>query len=266
MKYKIIFSDLDDTLIDSRQNLGKATIKAIQKYTAMGGIFVICTGRMTVGAKVVCNELNLKNELISYQGSVITDLKTDKVISSNCVFYKDAIKVAKFCEKKKIYLQIYDGDYFYTQNATPFTKVYGQISNAEYVETQIPLSEFILKSKINPPKLLCYEEALRVPQVIKDLSRFSDKFLINTSKPELIEIIPKDINKGIACQMVAKMHNVSMDEVICVGDSDNDLKMLEVAGFPIVVENGTDNAKKIAKFIAPNCNKNPIATIIEKFC
>ena len=124
----------------------------------------------------------------------------------------------------------------------------------------------ILKSKINPPKLLCYEEALRVPQVIKDLSRFSDKFLINTSKPELIEIIPKDINKGIACQMVAKMHNVSMDEVICVGDSDNDLKMLEVAGFPIVVENGTDNAKKIAKFIAPNCNKNPIATIIEKFC
>ncbi|MCR4662103.1 MAG: Cof-type HAD-IIB family hydrolase [Clostridia bacterium] len=266
MKYKMIFCDLDDTLIDSNQVLGRKTINAVKKYQEVGGIFVICTGRMTVGAIPVCKKLNLKNELISYQGAVITDLKTNNVVFSTNIKNEDAIKIAKFAEKKKNYIQTYDGDYFYTQEATSFTKMYGELSMADYVETKIPLSEFLEKSNINPPKMLLMDNPEKIPQILKDFSKFEKKFLINTSKPFIIEIIPKDINKGLAVKKVAEIHNVELDDIICVGDSDNDLKMLEVSGLPIVVENGTENAKKIAKYIAPNCNENPIATIIEKFC
>ena len=80
MKYKMICSDLDDTMIGRKQQYGKGEKDAIKRYVEKGGKFVIVTGRMTSGALPVCRDLDLHGEVLTYQGAVATDIDTQKTL------------------------------------------------------------------------------------------------------------------------------------------------------------------------------------------
>ncbi|MBO4539692.1 MAG: HAD hydrolase family protein, partial [Clostridia bacterium] len=64
MKYKMICSDLDDTMITRDQKYGKGEKDAIKRYVDAGGKFVIVTGRMTSGVLPVCRDLDLHGEVL----------------------------------------------------------------------------------------------------------------------------------------------------------------------------------------------------------
>ena len=78
--------------------------------------------------------------------------------------------------------------------------------------------------------------------------------------------MPNNINKGTGVKYVADKLGIDMQDVICVGDSDNDLSMIKAAGLGVATANALDRVKIHADYIAPSCNDSPIADIIYKFC
>lgn len=138
MKYKLICSDLDDTLITDDGRLTDEVKRAVKRYTDAGGRFCIVTGRMTIGAIPVAKELKLNGDLIAYQGSVTYDLALERVTDEICISVADATEIGRFMEERNFYYQTYVGDVFITQKANDYTVLYGRISNAEYKETVIP--------------------------------------------------------------------------------------------------------------------------------
>ena len=94
---------------------------------------------------------------------------------------------------------------------------------------------------------------------------FGKNLLVNTSKKFIIEIVPKGINKGFAVEALGKRLNVAREEIIAIGDSMNDVPMLQYAGLGIVVGDGTEDAKKYADVIAPNCGDDAIKWVIENY-
>ena len=86
------------------------------------------------------------------------------------------------------------------------------------------------------------------------------------SKPFIIEIIPHGINKGLAVEFIAKRHGIKREEIICIGDSENDLTMIEYAGLGVCVASGSSVAKEKADVIAPSCNDDPIKWLIDTYC
>lgn len=266
MKYKLICSDLDDTLIAKDQSIGKNLKDSIKRYVDAGGRFCIVTGRMTAGAMPVAKELGLTGELITYQGAVISDIVSGEILYSVSISCDDAVEIGRYIESKNYYYQTYIGDKFYTADPNGFTELYGKLSHAEFEKTEGLLSDFLEKNKIAPPKLLVMSEEKNIPHILSDLkSKFGEKFLINTSKPFIIEIIPKEINKGKAVEFLAKKYGIKREEVICVGDSDNDLTMLEYAGLPVCVRGGSKNALAAAKVIAPDCDSDAVSWVIGKY-
>ena len=267
MKYKLICSDLDDTLINSKGNLCSGTKQAIKDYETKGGIFCIVTGRMTSGAVPLYRELGLKNELATFQGAVISSPITGEVLYKNAISCEKAVEIGRFIEDNGFYYQTYDGEKFYTATPNDFTRLYGRLSHADFVATEKKLSEFILGKKINPPKILLMEEPEKIPEIMKKLKvKFGKEFLINTSKPFIIEIIPHGINKGLAVDFIAKRHGIKKDEVICIGDSENDLTMIEYASVGACVSSGSPVAKEKADVIAPSCDDDPIKWLIDAYC
>ena len=79
VKYKLVCSDLDDTLIGKSGEVTEKTKEAVRAYVERGGMFRIVTGRMTVGALPICRDLGLHGELASYQGAIISDVDTGEV-------------------------------------------------------------------------------------------------------------------------------------------------------------------------------------------
>lgn len=266
MYYPLICTDLDDTLLSSKGEIPSVVRQAISRYVSAGGKFVIVTGRMTAGALPVARSLGLHGEIITYQGAVISDIDTEEVLFSETIPTDDAVEIGRYLESRGIYYQTYIGDKFYTAVANDFTRLYGKLSFAEFVETIRPLSEYLSENRISPPKMLIMEIPEKIPVIQKELiDRFGDRFLINTSKPFIVEIILRSVNKGFAVDRLAHRYGIERERVICVGDSENDLPMIDYAGIGAVVANASDSVKKHADYLTDSCDEGGIATIIDRF-
>lgn len=266
MKYKMICSDLDDTLLNSERDFSPELKESIHRYVDAGGKFLIATGRMTAGVLPVARRLELHGELVAFQGAQTVDIDTGNILDRICIDNESAVKIARYIESCGHYFHTYVEDYFVTQKAGAHTATYADICKAIYKETIIPLSEYIKNNLLTPPKILICEDENKIPAILKDMQRqFGDKFLVNTSKPWLVEIIPNSINKAVGIDRIARKYNITKDSIICIGDSCNDMEMIKYAGLSAVVANGSEEVKKFANIIAPSCDDNGVGWLIDNY-
>ena len=116
-------------------------------------------------------------------------------------------------------------------------------------------------------KLIALIEPDKAPQLIDEArQQFGDRVVMCRSNPVIVEFLPVGINKGSAVREVCKMHDWSLDEVIAVGDSENDISMIETAGLGIATANAFDVTKNKADFVSVSNDEDAIAQIIYKFC
>jgi len=266
LKYKLICSDLDDTLVTNDGAITEEVKTAVGRYVAAGGRFCIVTGRMTKGAKKIYKQLNLDTETATYQGAIISDLNTGEIFYSECLTTKDAAEVADYIEGRGFYCQTYSGDNFLMRKANEYSVLYGKICGADFYETGMSLGEYIRLNNLTPPKVLVLEEVSKIPAFERELKvKFGDRFRINTSKPYIIEIIPKTVSKARAAEFIARRHGIKKEEIICVGDSDNDLPMIDFAGMGAVVANASEKVKAHADIIIPSNEESGVAWLIANF-
>lgn len=262
----MIVADCDDTLLNSQGTYTQHFRDTLHKYISSGGKFVIATGRMTVSTLPYCHDLGLTGEVITYQGAVTADISTGKILDLTHITYKDAYELAKYIEQLGLYYHIYDGDDFYVKTSTKASKRYSKFIKVDYKELNYDLSKFIKDNKICPVKMMIITEEDNVMPLINHLEqKFKQRFLFNTSKKWMVEIIPITANKGIAVANLAKKYKIKQEEIICIGDSLNDLSMIEYAGLGVVMENGSNELKQIADIIAPSNDNDGVAYIINKY-
>lgn len=88
---------------------------------------------------------------------------------------------------------------------------------------------------------------------------------ITRSAENNFEIMPEGVNKGLALQELTQVMGITMDEVMAIGDSDNDSDMLRIAGMPVVMGNGDEAVKKLAKYVTDTNDNDGVAKAIYKF-
>lgn len=266
MKYKLIAADCDDTILNSSYTYSQRLKKAIQRYVDKGGKFVIATGRMTEGILDYCRDLGLHGEVITYQGAVTADIDSGKILDMNTISYEEAAKVAAYLENKGVYFHLYLGDVFIVDKATERTIGYAEFCKVTYREVHEKLSDFITHNEICPLKLMAFVDPEDTFPLIHELSEhFSHYFIINSSKNFMVEIVPNTVSKGFAVEKLAKKYNIKRQEVICIGDSGNDVSMLKYAGLSFAVSNGTKEAIDAADMIAPSNDEDGVAYVIEEY-
>lgn len=266
MKYKLIVSDLDDTLLNDKLGYSSKLVEAIDEYVAAGGIFTVATGRMTKPMLDISRALKLKGEAISYQGAVICDIESGRIISQTCIPNPTAIEVCNYLEGLGEYYQVYEDDHILVKRCTHYSELYNKYALCRFEEHGEGLIEYIKNSGLCPVKIMIMENPSNIDRHIKELEGvFGDKLLINTSKKWLIEMVNKDISKGKAVAALAAKHGITSDEVICIGDSLNDISMIQYAGLGVCVANGDNYLKTVADYVCPSNNEDGVAHVIYKF-
>lgn len=264
--YKLICSDLDGTLLVSGGKVDPLLRDAIKAYERAGGKFCVVTGRMTVGALPVCQALDLHGELVTYQGAIVSDIDSGKITYEKKIGYEKAAKIAEYIERNGWYCQTYYGDKFFTATPNDFSKIYAKISYTNFVKTDEKLYEYILQRKENVPKIIVMHDHAGISEILKKLrEKFGLECLINTSNPQLIEILDRSVNKGNAVRALAEKYGIKREEVLCIGDSENDLTMVEYAGLGVCVADGSDLLKEKANLTVPvTCEQGAVRYVIEK--
>lgn len=271
MKNKILFSDLDDTLLNNDKSISEENRQAILKMLEEGHYFVVVTGKpISVGRNVVM-ELGLTMPgcyMVAFNGAIIYDCAADRVLMERTLPLDIVRDVFEEAEAAGIHVQTYQMNYILTHEHDEALDFYLNKAKMEYrlvgdifsciekephkvmaisVDSQEPLLE--LKKNIHA----------KHPEVKEHCNCFF-------SCDEYLEFCPKDVNKGLGVKYLADFLNVSPENTVAVGDERNDISMIEAAGIGVAVKNAISCVKKVADYITKNDNENgAVAEVIEQF-
>jgi len=115
-----------------------------------------------------------------------------------------------------------------------------------------------------PYKILVMTKAEEFSEVWQQFAqRFAGKLDVTSSKDNFLELMETGVNKWEAVKSVAASYGVQPQEVMCIGDSNNDIRMIANAGIGVAVANAKDSVKKQAKIVTASNNDDGVAMVIE---
>ena len=95
--------------------------------------------------------------------------------------------------------------------------------------------------------------------------RFPGQFNLLFSMPTFLEIMPSGVDKGKGIRRLGELYGITADEIMALGDSQNDLDMLKAAGFPVAMTNAADEVKAVASYVTASNDDDGVAAAVEKF-
>jgi len=273
MAYKLICIDVDGTLLNSKHKITKRTKEVILQAHQLGVHIVICTGRMYTDAEYYSNLIGVKSPVIASNGAFIKEKDNEKVIFKDILGINLSLKLLEifrkhhikpyFCTPHKFYYGNIMFKIFYLA-----TKILGARSNkldVEYVFSWDQWQKVLHKEKNDIVKgEIIYRDAALIYELRNELKQLAQLEIVDSSKYN-IEITRKGVSKGKAVAILANFYNLKREEIITIGDSENDLSMIEYAGLGIAMGNATDIVKQKADYITDSNDNEGVASAINKF-
>lgn len=265
-KKPIIFSDVDGTLYNDFNILDetKKDISFAQKNMAD---FNICTGNPVFERMLnVSNEVNA-NYLIASSSSQIYDLKQNKIIKTWPMSFENLKKILDFIKNEDVQMLFWDNENYYFTNEN------------YYRNNEIILHHFLNIDSINKnAKKYNNEEIMPLKIEIygqKDLLKrkeVNERLLVKLKTLDNIsifsvgshlEILFKNITKASAISWMANnIYSCSINDVMAIGDGNNDLDMLKLVDFSYAMANANQEVLKIAKFFTSAVEQNGLGEAI----
>lgn len=265
MKYNIFLSDFDGTLVRGDGTVSEKNKQAIAKYRAAGGVFAVVTGRALSSILPRLKELGLTDGLaVAFQGAVIADAGTGKVIKAGGFSQEGAIRAIRALEAENHHIHIYTVDKFYCNRDDEPLHVYERICGikAEIVEDE-PLSQMVEREGLKIIKVLAMVEKEERDALAERLRKALGKdYYVTLSADFLVEIMPAGESKANAVDFLSEHYGVPIEQVAAIGDNFNDLPMILRAGGKFAVESGENELKKRAT-VVPACEEDGVAVALE---
>lgn len=242
MNHRIVFSDVDGTLLDSQHKVLPGTLKAIRKLQAKGIPFVIISARSPSGIYPILQENDFQCPIISYSGGLIMD--ADRNILYSKGFSKEtAAKVVQYIESSQLDCtwNIYSIDTWLVKDkSNPAVVREENIVQAQ--ASQGDAASLDEGAEVN--KILCMCNPEKMSEIEQSLKDAFPELSIAKSSDILLEIMQNGVTKGEAITRLCQMWDIPLDTSVAFGDNYNDVEMLETAGTPFLMGNAPSELKE----------------------
>ncbi len=271
MNTKMIFLDMDGTLLDDNKNLPKENREAIEKALGMGHKVLICTGRPLSSAIKLLPVFGLDKPgcyAITFNGGLIYDAGAKKSIFKITLPLEQVKYVfEKAYEFGRIQVQTYTEQGFICEYDTKESRDYERITKTDRKVVKDIFEEL---DGVEPCKILTmaydYERA-HIEAFRESMLEYCEGIMdVCFSNNEYLEFMPAGINKGNSIKWMCHYLNIPLEHTIAVGDAENDITMLQTAGIGAVMQNASDKIKQYGNYITiKNNNEGGVAEVIKKF-
>lgn len=265
MKYKMVVSDVDGTLVDSRQTILPANLAVIRRFQELGGLFTLATGRTEYSANVFFADLGINAPAILYNGGGIFD-----VIKKMFVFESLLTQAAVAIVYEA--LEQYDdlNPIFYSKLGHPLVRSLNRVILGNMIKDSVQCRAFKAPEEvleIPVRKVLVIGEPSDLVSLAEKVKRKMAEINIVRSEETYLEFLPMGVSKGAALTYLARHLGIHMKEIVAIGDNLNDLELLQTAGMGVAVANAHEELKKVASYISPHTNEEgAVAEAISRFC
>ena len=267
---KLIAIDMDGTLLNEKKHIDKAQKEAIHEAVEAGIKIVLCTGRPLYGIlpfyeELGLSELDSEGYVILNNGCSIHKTKDWELIDQVNFTSDDIEYLYKFSESYDINFTLVNDTYYFNIGRKPTDEL---IKDAGFVFSDI--TNISLKEAKNGKHKIIKIMFLGNPNIMADFQKeneniLKDKYSSVLSQPYVYEILPKGNNKGTGLKKLAKKLGIKQEEIMAIGDGNNDIEMFEYANYSVAMENGTELAKKAAKYQTDSNENDGVAKAIRKY-
>ncbi len=277
MGYKLLCIDLDGTLLPSNHHISHYTIETLKKANEKGVTIVISTGRSFTDSLRFAELIGVKTYIIAANGAYVREQDSNDIIYKNILDEESVWKIIEVCSKYNITPgfhtidKIIHGDDFgrFIDMLKQRAKDLGKepvMHTAIYAKDLDMWKEIIAQEKDNIMKSEIYFEDAEVIKKIKEDLRALDQLeVVGSLREEQMEVNAKGTSKGRAIEILSGLLNIRPEEIMAIGDGENDITMIEFAGLGIAMGNAKDALKEIADYVTESNDEDGVAKAIDKF-
>lgn len=287
--YKLVAVDLDGTMLNSFGDITENTKQVIKEKIKDGKEIIIASGRSIDSIKTIAEEIGSENFFIAGNGSIIYDIKKDKIIYEKYIPKNKALQIMKMCEENSIFYTVYTKNaivtsslqynvlYYYKENLkkeeNKKTSITIVENICEYVKNMS--DEKVMKILVADNTKSIFNSIIKKVRNIKDVevldvSHMSRKIIRHGTEEIPIEyyyteISMQNVDKWSAIEYLIKRIEIKKEEVIAIGDNMNDKKMIENAGLGIAMKGSMPEVLEAANYVTSSNNEEGVASALQKF-
>lgn len=273
---KLVALDLDGTLFDNSSRISKRNLTAIRSITDKGIHVVISTGRPFEGIPFDQIKGTGINYAITANGSGIYEISTGKCLYENAMDEELVTQILNFLLTRDIHMDAFIGGKGYTPVQC--------VETAQKLTVPSSIKNYIITTRTRLDNILqfIHENQLKVQKMTLNFYPAADGTLIDretvrkflVSNPSIttvcggynnLEFTRADANKGVGLRKLAEILGVNPDATMAIGDTENDLAIIEAAGIGVAMGNATDAVKARADYVTTTNTKDGVAAAIEHF-
>ena len=281
---QIIASDMDGTLLNDKMVISKRNADAIKEAQKNGVHFIVSSGRGYNEIKPLIEAADFNLPMITLNGAEVLD-ENGKVLSSSPLPKITAKKIIRLLRKKGLYAEVITSKGIYSDNKAKRIENFAELLTRVSPDTPYKLAVIMASNRLELMninytddymelidekhtkvfKIVAFSsEGKKVLDPIRDEISQNSELVVTSSSESNIEINHVNAQKGIALQAYADYLNIPMDNVMAIGDNNNDVSMLKVAGMSYAMENGSNEVKMLAKRIADTNTSDGVGKAIEE--
>ncbi|XP_009140711.1 endoribonuclease YBEY, chloroplastic [Brassica rapa] len=272
-KFSYIFCDMDGTLLNSKSQISEANAKALKEATLRGLKVVIATGKSRPGAMRI-----LKMADLAGRDGIVSESSPGVFVQGLLVYGRQGKEVYRgnldrdVCRETCLYslehgipLIAFSQDRCLTLFDHPLVDSLHTTYNEPKAEIISSVDQLIAEADIQ--KVIFMDTTEGVSSVIRPYwsEATGDRANVVQAQSDMLEIVPPGTSKGNGVKMLLNHLGVSPNEIMAIGDGENDIEMLELASWGVAMSNGAEKTKAVADVIGVSNDEDGVADAIYRY-
>jgi len=259
--FRLVATDLDGTLRAEREPFSPRVLSAIHRAQDSGVRVVMATGRMFLTAIPFARELGLTSPIVCDQGATIREWQTNTVLFQETLSVELARQILSWSTGDLTVVVCMDGAFYAPRRTDYLTRFVGDYHDQLHIVPDLAQS-----LDRDPEKIVFVNDIPVTSRLLLELTDcFGQRAQVVQSYAHYVEITHPGVSKGKAIEWLAQRWKIAREQVIAIGDQDNDRSMIEWAGMGVAIGNAVDSVKAVANYIAPTAAEDGVADVIERF-
>ena len=263
---KLIAIDLDGTLLNSNHEMTERTEKVLKAALASGVKIIIATGKTFLSSQKIIKRLGTTTPGIYNQGT-ITFNSDGTVHSQQVINSMLARQVITFAEDRGYLVGVYSGSRILVRKLSKRMEELTIQFHEPMPEEVGPLQNILDTTTVNKVIAIYPDDPRRIMALRWQLSMQigSSARLLSAGIPDELEILPTHASKGSALKVLLKEMGISASQAMAIGDGENDIEMLELAGLGVAMGNANAHIKSVANVTTKTNDEDGVAEAVEKY-
>lgn len=262
-KISMVVTDLDDTLLSPKKEISKEVCYQIEELHKKGIKFTFITGRPFYAIKRFMEKVLISAPIVSCNGAVILDHESGRILKATTFELDELEHLLQHTKEKGFTVLITAGEVEYSLSETDWTRARKKVGRVVPILT---LEE--LRGNAQPiykVNIMSDGKETEFSKCIPWIQELKKNYSITIYGNRGCEIVAKEVNKREGLIELCDLCNLSIDQVLAIGDNANDREMIQAAGIGVIVANGTEDAKEVADYVCEHSYTKGVVEAIEKF-